>query len=365
MKVGKFMKYTYGISRTPLLELDGEGNEIMNIFDGSEMIGRVNNSELSYLVKDHLGSTRLIVSGKGEKIGEFDYSDLGETLEKSEPGRSLDSVKYRYTGQEWDEELGQYNYLAREYDPGVGRFDSVDPAREGFSPYTYVGNNPINYLDPDGEARKIYLFTQDSFYYEDNIGRVLERQHPGQVFKLKDLYANPGSLDQFGSEFDLILIGHGNGIGSINIDGRKKETSYAALTRLIPKNIRDKTVGLYSLHCGSAYGDNNFVKSFEKRYQSEDWVKLESVSGNETWNRWSNGLGKISISPRQAGDRSKLRNPYPDNGLADPTNYDVSYYTNNGEIKYEGIYDPSKYNTKVKYGKTRKTKKKTWPGKYR
>ena len=52
--------------------------------------------------------------------------------------------------QEYDWETGLYNYRARIYDSDLGRFYSPDPAHEFFSPYTFVGNNPINRVDPSG-----------------------------------------------------------------------------------------------------------------------------------------------------------------------------------------------------------------------
>ena len=63
--------------------------------------------------------------------------------------------KYRYQGKELQAELGLdlYDFHARQYDPLLGRFTSVDPMAasfDGMSPYAGMGNNPISYVDPDG-----------------------------------------------------------------------------------------------------------------------------------------------------------------------------------------------------------------------
>ena len=62
---------------------------------------------------------------------------------------------YAYTAREWDPEIGLYYYRARYYDPRVGRFISEDPIRWAAGPnfYTYVGNEPVNSVDPFGLKR--------------------------------------------------------------------------------------------------------------------------------------------------------------------------------------------------------------------
>ncbi len=63
---------------------------------------------------------------------------------------------YAFTGREYDKETGLYYYRARYYDPEIGRFISKDPF-PGFlsypqtlNLYPYVGNNPVNRVDPWG-----------------------------------------------------------------------------------------------------------------------------------------------------------------------------------------------------------------------
>ena len=58
---------------------------------------------------------------------------------------------YGYTGREPDA-TGLMYYRARYYHPGIARFASRDPMGmvDAVSQYAYVGNNPINYTDPEG-----------------------------------------------------------------------------------------------------------------------------------------------------------------------------------------------------------------------
>ncbi|WP_281836964.1 hypothetical protein, partial [Propionigenium maris] len=96
------MRYLHGLGRLPLAEIDQDGDLRVNIFDGSGMIGVVEKNRVNYLLKDHLGSTRVVADESGVKRGEFNYSDFGETAVSGNVG----DIRYRYTGQEWDEEAG-------------------------------------------------------------------------------------------------------------------------------------------------------------------------------------------------------------------------------------------------------------------
>ena len=60
--------------------------------------------------------------------------------------------KFLYNGKELEDEhnLYWYHYGARFYDPQLGKWHSIDPADEFYSPYVYVGNRPTIAVDPDG-----------------------------------------------------------------------------------------------------------------------------------------------------------------------------------------------------------------------
>lgn len=113
------------------------------------LIGFIRNNQFHNVITDHAGSVRVIVKD-GLVVAAYDYMPYGEIMRiyGSDP---LSHIAYRYTGQEFDEETGLYNYHARLYDPSIGRFYQIDPQSQYSSPYKYAGNSPISIVDPDGE----------------------------------------------------------------------------------------------------------------------------------------------------------------------------------------------------------------------
>ncbi len=88
-------------------------------------------------------------------INAIDYYPFGSTM----PGRSFSTPSYRFglNGMEKDDDLkGSGNSLdfgARIYDPRLGRWSARDKLSlkyVGLSPYTFVGNSPVLFIDPDG-----------------------------------------------------------------------------------------------------------------------------------------------------------------------------------------------------------------------
>lgn len=84
-----------------------------------------------------------------------DYYAFGLTM----PGRSSNTGNpndnYKFTGHELDDEanLNIYHMNARAMDPALGRFMQIDPMAAQYpslSPYAYVGNNPLAFIDPTG-----------------------------------------------------------------------------------------------------------------------------------------------------------------------------------------------------------------------
>jgi RHS repeat-associated protein len=61
---------------------------------------------------------------------------------------------YRFSSKEIDWRTGQYYYGFRFYDPNLQRWPNHDPIGEngGLNLYGFVGNNPVNYVDPLGLA---------------------------------------------------------------------------------------------------------------------------------------------------------------------------------------------------------------------
>lgn len=106
-------------------------------------------------IPDYLGNIRVSFdkdpnNGLARRIQSDDYYAFGKRRSLSPV--SLDN-EYLYNGKEIQEELGEYDYGARFYNPLIGRWNAPDPLSENYattSSYAYVLNNPIYWNDPDG-----------------------------------------------------------------------------------------------------------------------------------------------------------------------------------------------------------------------
>ncbi len=110
-----------------------------------------------YNLGDHLGNVRATFKMNGsaiEVIQRDNYYAFGvrKSVNNDIGAVSLEN-KYLYNGKELQQELGQYDYGARFYDPVIGRWNVVDPLAEmhfNLTAYNYVMNNPLSYKDMFG-----------------------------------------------------------------------------------------------------------------------------------------------------------------------------------------------------------------------
>jgi RHS repeat-associated protein len=158
----------------------------------------------SYLITDHLGSTRVVTDATQAVLSRHDYFPFGEEIYNALGNRNTDpnynvlsGPTQRFTAKERDPEFGLDYFLARYYSGAQGRFTSPDeftggpddvlekddPASQALpycdidepqslNKYAYAYNNPLRYIDPDGH--KIKYVGQDGPPTDNRVILILE-----------------------------------------------------------------------------------------------------------------------------------------------------------------------------------------------
>jgi RHS repeat-associated protein len=193
-----------------------------------------------YYIKNHLGSTMLLTSGSGDEIiASFDYFPYGKKMELALTSEY--AVTQTFTEKEqdrYDDDMdvgedgeGWYYFGARYYDSDIGMWTSVDPRAEdfkGISPYHYNLNNPIKYIDPNGEGPVSAIFAGASAA----TGTAIRLQNTG-LSDLKIAYASGLA----GGVAALIATIPGTELGGVALNGAISSFSTELIAQFAENNF--------------------------------------------------------------------------------------------------------------------------------
>ncbi|WP_168803076.1 DUF6443 domain-containing protein [Chitinophaga oryzae] len=119
-------------------------------------------------------------------------------------GSSYQENRLKYNGKELQSrEFGEggglewYDYGARMYDVQIGRWGQIDPKVDiynSISPYNYCLNNPIKYIDPNGED--VYLIIWYSYNGEIGHAGIATDNYRTEKYKVKERYRDENGRKQ-------------------------------------------------------------------------------------------------------------------------------------------------------------------------
>lgn len=312
---GENTRFIYGISGQLLAEFSGSTGNLTKeyIQAGGTLITieptAVNSNGTRYTTSDHLGSPRVVTNSSAGVLSRHDYLPFGEELFAGTGGRTTaqgysasDGIRQKFTGYEADGETGLNFAQARYQSPAQGRFTSVDPTLKSIDPenpqtlnrYTYALNNPLAYVDPDGED-SVKIGTWDDLSSEQKrlFETYVQKNYADQLGKTtvtdfaKTLFNNSADLA------NGITTGDGKGLLS-----QSQLTSFIGITHMLEsKNVINQVASISEIHgdeakdhtyriIGDLVNNSSAVKAIKKAFP---------------WPIGGKGHGQYSESNREQG----------------------------------------------------------------
>lgn len=255
-----------------------------------------------YSYTDHLGSVRLSYTdadGNGdidpnsEVVSENNYYP-GGLVHKGynsvvSPNANSTAEKYKYQGQELEEELGKdtYAYQWRDYDPATLRFNKIDRFAEKYadaSPYSYITNNPISFREVKGDSILVHFKDKDGNRLT-SVPKAVQ-----QMFQ-----------DEFG-----ITVGYNAETSMLYLDGEyDSELSQSEdATGLLVDALTDTNTGKGADKHGTIIFGYNLDGIKNSSVEGGEWVKKAPP-------KYKNGVTQIDLADYDANGKYKSFNYNP------------------------------------------------------
>src|SRR3989344_4047616 len=166
-----------------------ESNSPISYIYSGQRLAKIQDNNIVYFQSDNIGSTSLQTDSSGTISFKANYLPFGKKLSFN----SINDERYGFTGKEYDPESSLNYFNARYYNPGSGKFISVDDIyKVDEGGYQYVRNNPLIITDPSGKEWGSLATSFSKYYPYKKIylngpeisqgGGIVSNGNPGEIF---------------------------------------------------------------------------------------------------------------------------------------------------------------------------------------
>lgn len=315
-----------------------------------------NAGKIYYLCSDHLGSITAVVDASGNVVESFSYDawgrrrNAGNWSDYNVTTGSNSLVSRGYTGHEHLDDVGLVNMNGRMYDPLLGRMLSPDNlvpdpfSIQGFNRYSYCYNNPMNFVDSDGNhplawigAGLIYLGKLWFDGKQANQGESNPFKWDWSTANYSVGYSSQGNTVSggvgWGSDYGIMMgynFNQGFGFG-YNSNGNSN-LYYPSYENHVNRAIEQNTNNAFynarnAYHGAKTWFENHFLFEAEMRfdygYQVDFHGKVLGIDMFGGYNKGTKPIAQLEFGYKGGGyaniyDPILHRNSYAYNGIIDP-----------------------------------------------
>ncbi len=226
------------------------GKPQMYLFDGGYYsFNGENKPECHYYVQDYQGNNRMVVNAHTDSIEQvthyYPYGGIIGNLSSNQ-----EAQKYKYSNKELDRTYGLdlYDFHARLFNPALPMFDRPDPLAEDFTwltPYNYCAGDPVNCIDPDGNAIIFVNGFRPSAGARDMCISPLGSSNSNSIYKRDEFdYWDSRIVDYYQKQYKDENISFTSGSSFVDSDASMRETEGAAKAMIFHNQVADGEISL-------------------------------------------------------------------------------------------------------------------------